>query len=59
MAKERRKTVTALWLIVVIFLLLGWGGGLWFRFGGAVIHVLLFLAALVVTFRLIDRRPRP
>jgi Family of unknown function (DUF5670) len=44
-----------LWLIIVVFLIL-WIGGLVFKIGGALIHLLIVIAVILIIVRLVTGR---
>ena len=46
---------TILWIIVIL-LLLGWGGGVGFHLGGSLIHLILVIAVILVVYNLITGR---
>ncbi len=44
------------WIIIILVLLFGWGGGMAFHAGGNLIHALLVIAVIVILVRVITGR---
>ena len=44
-----------LWILIIV-LILGWGGGLALGVGGGLIHLLLVIAVIAIIFQLISGR---
>lgn len=49
------KGTTMLWIVAIVLLVL-WAVGLTFKVAGALIHLLLVIAAIVVLFKLVQSR---